>query len=183
MKTVDADDQAAGRSFNFTGSLLLVCLLLSFTMQQFVPAEGGFGAQRLTFRTIWPQGWSYFSSGIAEPVVVAYHLDPRGATTPLSEREASVEALWGLRKSTYAQVDELDSLLGAVPASAWERCDGSVEDCLALVKDLAPYMLRHPPGYQSICGLTALITQVPLPDANVATRGLLTEVQCDLQEP
>jgi len=174
----------SAQGFVLTMTVLGGILLTSLSAQ----LPGGstlsfFKDYRAAYRTIWPQGWSFFADTPDSQVVTAYRLSAdRTVNGSAITSSMSAQNLWGLRRTGTAQLYQALYLVRAIPQAYWVDCTQPLShDCLSQAK-LAHVSNNFQPA--QFCGILALVRaqRSRVQDAQSATAvqyGSVAVVQLD----
>ena len=154
--------QPSAQGFGFTLALLGVFLAVTVGTQ--LPAgvaPSWLGQYRATFRTMWPQGWSFFSNTADTDTVTAFRMNPVG-TVSGSALVVSMSSAneWGLGRTSQAENQEAGYLAAHVPDRYWIPCgDPLSSSCLKQANAYHfPARIFQPP---LLCGSLVLVRSKP----------------------
>jgi antimicrobial peptide system SdpA family protein len=141
----------------FWGSL---CALALYTALPFNPIQVS-SERRAFVRTLFPEGWKFFTRNPQEAQLVPYRLvDGRWLSASLLPNSRPSN-LFGLGRWGRAQGVEMGILLARLGDARWTDCDEQPTTCL----EGAPVVLQidNPSPAPSLCGELALVSQQPVP--------------------
>jgi antimicrobial peptide system SdpA family protein len=132
-----------------------------------LPFERGVNA------VLWaPEGWRFFTRDAREERTSMYVRRSDGWQSAALSPNARAENAFGLDRRGRAQGVELGLLTEGIPATAWQRCEGSDPlACLERAEAPGRVRLRNVSPYPSLCGEVGLVSQKPIPWA-WASQGL-----------
>jgi hypothetical protein len=112
------------------------------------------------YRTIWPQGWSFFANTANSQTLNVYQLNPGrvpvGSAIALS---MSSRDRWGLGRTAAAQFDQALGLASQIPPGYWTACtDPASSSCLIRPSSYRT-INKNRPGL--LCGLLAFVRRAP----------------------
>ncbi|QUQ68993.1 hypothetical protein [Kutzneria sp. CA-103260] len=158
--------RAASRGLVVTATMMLVGLLLAGVTQLagVVDPEGA-RARLVSYRMLWPEGWSFFVGLADKQVIMAYPVGPAGvAPNPLTQRMSWTDQLAGLDRSGDVRLAELFQLAVQVPDQYWHEC-GRADPSGCASRSVIEHPFRLPNGSHraGLCGLTAFAGTHPVP--------------------
>jgi Sporulation delaying protein SdpA len=157
------DDAAVIRQARrFTAAVLFTAIAVTTLAQ--LPhrlTAGLLSGQRSAYAVAWPQRWGFFGDTPDTDVVVAYLVGPAGAAVvEPTQRHLSAANLWGLRRVSDTEQNEIVYLTSQLPADQWTHC---AADSLAGCHDLTarPYQLTNRFPAARLCGRVAFAVLRP----------------------
>lgn len=159
--SAEGGSRPSAQGFGFT--LTVLGVLLAVTLGSQLPAAicpSWLSGYRGTFRTLWPQGWSFFSNTADMDTVTAFRVDSTGAViTSAVAVSMSEKNQWGLGRTSQTEYEEVSYLAGQVPDRNWVSCDDPLSrSCLSRTRT---YRMMNPFQPALLCGRFVLIRSKP----------------------
>lgn len=150
------------RWFGLVFSLLMTSLAIScITMfnGNSDPAPAGLDA----YRTIWPQGWSFFTDLAGDDRLVAYRVGVGSVLTqPEDQRTSWTTWHSGLSRDADEADLEIDKISTAIPNQYWQVCKLRTAGSCQVDSDPAhTLVLPNPVAAPTLCGLEAIAVERP----------------------
>jgi hypothetical protein len=155
---------------------LLASLLIS-VVAQFAPAV--LPGLHAAYRSIWPQGWTFFTGLSTRVSAVGYTLTGDGRQlTPITQRRSLADRSWGLSRAGEAGAFDIEQIARAVPGDHWQTCVApSPGDCGVQLDLARPYDVRSASGLQAVCGRIVVATESANPGR--VLRLAVVDVTCE----
>lgn len=119
-------------------------------------------ALRPVLLTVVPEGWSFFTRDSRLPRVLVYRRTANGHWESASTGAYSEPRnAFGFSRQARAQGAELGMIAGHLPKDAWMDCPGDLQACLSA--GAATSTISNASGAPTLCGVVAVIRQVPVP--------------------
>lgn len=115
---------------------------------------------RIFFRTILPEGFSFFTRDPRELQAELYKIR-EGVIIPYSRKNSTFKNLFGVIKKSRAQNLELGYLLSQIKINDWSKCSGNIDDCRK--KTLTNIILQNNFKYPLLCGRFIIVIREPVP--------------------
>jgi hypothetical protein len=170
----------------FTAVVLFTVIAVTTVAQLPHRLTGGLlSGQRAAYLVAWPQRWGFFGDTPDTDVIVAYLVSPTGATeAEPGQRHLSAPNLWGLRRVSDTEQNEIVYLTGQLPPDQWTHCAADLPaGCRDLTARPYPVVNRFP--VPRLCGRVAFAVLRPSsgpvgPDSPRRRVGAvaLTELRC-----
>lgn len=161
---------ARGGAQGFVATLTVLLVLLGATLYAQLPVPSPLPSLRSmapAYESIWPQGWSFFSSEADSPMLSTFRVDADGTLSTVSTRMMSAENDWGVGREAVSAYDETHYLADDVAPKAWTVCARALAPRCLSSATTTHLVDRFQPA--DVCGtLVFVLTQ---PDALQRARG------------
>lgn len=160
-RSQDPAPASSAQGFAFTLAVLGILFVATFSCQ--LPdglSPAWLRQYQGTFRTLWPQGWSFFANSADADVVTAFRTSPGGAVTgPVLELSMSASDAWGLERTASSVYQQVSYLGGQVPGGDWTACAAALSTgCLGHART---YRLTNTFQPAQVCGSMVLVRAKP----------------------
>lgn len=136
------------------------------------------------FKTIYPQGWGFFSKNPREEMINVYEME--SFKQAVSWPNNNIKNFFGLYRFGRAQGIELGYLIDQIPPSIkWITCNEALSTCFGKIS--TKLKLNNDFSYATLCGSLGLTKETVLPwawgkpgESNISkeTKVLRVEVEC-----
>jgi antimicrobial peptide system SdpA family protein len=131
-----------------------------FPVLPYSPVRLPFAHEAMT--VLWaPQGWSFFTRDPREEKQTLYVRNGSTWESASLAPHARLSNFGGLRRKSRAQGVEMALLINGVPATEWQHCSASLQECLAQLP--AGRAVRNTSPAPTLCGTVAVVLQKPVP--------------------
>jgi hypothetical protein len=164
------------RGFTITMTALLAGLVIS-VVAQFTPSV--LPGLHAAYRSIWPQGWTFFTGLATRVSVVGYTITGDGRElTPITQRRSLADRSLGLSRTGEAAAFDIGQIAQAVPSAYWQTCATSNPGACGAHLGLArAYTVSSAAGLRSVCGRIAVATETEEPRR--VLRMAIVDVTCE----
>ena len=142
---------------------LLWCTLAMYVAHAMIPGPVVTlpGPDQRTVRTLFPEGWAFFTRDAREDRTALMREEEGRWTEVEIGPNGEPEYAFGLRRLPRVQLGELNEISRLVPDDAWEECAGGWATCSAA--DVDAVAVANPTVRPQLCGGLAVISYEPVP--------------------